>query len=1252
MFLERVAELGFLQHNEESSVFLKFPVNTRKVLAIKVCDDLLRGEPSGKAFTSCAHVRVLMECIGQSFSLPIDVQTAVIIGKAVSVYKGWLFEKATQPSPLLEDEQIFFRDIFKHFSLLFDLRNSAAPENVTSTDDGDTVARHSGLCHDVLDTLKRVGRELGGRLTSLTWHTLLKIVLGFSDALLRIAEGQSYLADDLAPKLLEVLFELFLISGTRDTDMWQHLRMLLGSWRHRLSAIHQWGAVSSALVQHVLYLLYGAPYGCDHVHIVLPHLTSVDIHGLSPRFVFYAWYRVLHLLGDLESIPLPNNYHEAMRCVARIVAPMLSLPGLGGPAVEPAPSGDASSPSAGDDGSAGGGATAGGADDEAAVASTENAGTAASSSSSGAAALSAASGLDVDVVDRRLVAQRKRVNAALHVVGPWLFEAVHHYQQGYEQGKACALEALCGIMCLNAKSIFEPAYLACFYSGLREAFARDSNLLMSVILTKTTSLFQGEFDGSRILIPSYVDALERVLVSKAPLEGIAAPLVTLRRSCIKILGTLVCFPNHFEGVAFAEPSSVPGYAALGERLARLLVGGLETERDSANQQLLLWTNLVHLLENLDRSPSIALQFIQTLLANVLADDDAWSLDVISTALLILADLAEFGEYLDDKVKVSHLVVSRLSVYIERKMNRGSTSREPPETLVVEALFAMLRWVMVGQWIATDDSCLHQVLNVVDIGLGGKFSADLGAEQPYHQPSEKVREAAHLVFVMLVYHVGQFPTAGGDPSFTSSLATEASACGGQQGVGADLPVSCFVSGDCFMTLVHERRSPDAVRASALLRSPAGRFLWRANLNYFPHPVVEPPPLAAAVENAVELGHLSEPDSPFPVDALGSSAFVERLVGLLDGSEKLEALHADVLRAAEQCAHREETCRRRSSTATAVDSDAVAAATAAAAAAAESSSAAPPPLDTGNNSARLFPVLARPELREEVLEDAVGPRLFLSHLGFSSVANRTRFSPVAELGSDLGAMMKVFQNLDKQNARQCYAVGAIYLPQRHVPGVDDDRIFAYTAPERESSRVAADYHDFIESIGWSVELDSHKGFAGGLDALLTGARAPYFADCTTEVIFQVATIMNEANPAQSAVASKRKLLQTNKVVITWAETPNFTLPPAALRNTFVNIVVHPLPSLLYRVRILTNSKDPSVATAFGPLLNDMIVSKQVLATAVRLTAICYAKRFGGNIGKPMSLRSFLVDSLVKGLRDPQPIHKFYASQLFPLQTRQKK
>jgi hypothetical protein len=81
---------------------------------------------------------------------------------------------------------------------------------------------------------------------------------------------------------------------------------------------------------------------------------------------------------------------------------------------------------------------------------------------------------------------------------------------------------------------------------LEKALSTEHPLLVStVILHSTVNLFQSEFPGSHVLIPTYIHAIGRIL----PETGHGA---ILRNACIRILGCFTCYPEHFARLIFSR----------------------------------------------------------------------------------------------------------------------------------------------------------------------------------------------------------------------------------------------------------------------------------------------------------------------------------------------------------------------------------------------------------------------------------------------------------------------------------------------------------------------------------------------------------------------------------------------------------------------------------------------------------------------------------------------------------------------------
>lgn len=127
----------------------------------------------------------------------------------------------------------------------------------------------------------------------------------------------------------------------------------------------------------------------------------------------------------------------------------------------------------------------------------------------------------------------------------------------YESGRAEALGALCRIIC--AKKTGEeilPVYLARFYlalqQGLKISSDRECGETIIAVLMNSQNLFRLDLDGVRILIPSFVSALEIVLADKDSKPSSNISKVELRRASIHLLLSILVLPLHFQNIVIRE----------------------------------------------------------------------------------------------------------------------------------------------------------------------------------------------------------------------------------------------------------------------------------------------------------------------------------------------------------------------------------------------------------------------------------------------------------------------------------------------------------------------------------------------------------------------------------------------------------------------------------------------------------------------------------------------------------------------------
>jgi hypothetical protein len=259
-----------------------------------------------------------------------------------------------------------------------------------------------------------------------------------------------------------------------------------------------------------------------------------------------------------------------------------------------------------------------------------------------------------------------------------------------------------------------------------------------------------------------------------------------------------------------------------------------------------------------------------------------------------------------------------------------------------------------------------------------------------------------------------------------------------------------------------------------------------------------------------------------------------------------------------------------------------------------------------------------------------RASMSNLGYLSPVNRSSFTRL----EPNHRFYRALRQLDKLTERETIKIGVIYVAN----GQESERKLM------RNEKGSNSYNEFVEALGWDVDLATHEGFLGGLDqGLTTGLTAPYYANATTEVIFHVITKMpNKENDNQQI--HKKRHVGNDNVHIVWSEHDRDYRPwTITSQFNFVHIVIYPLQYPLFRVQIHTKENVP----LFGPLLDGMIVDKESLAPLVRMTAINANKAVRyqqAGYKKPYPTRRELINEIVERFKPAKTTNEEFLRALF--------
>ncbi|XP_066186605.1 ral GTPase-activating protein subunit beta isoform X6 [Sylvia atricapilla] len=238
------------------------------------------------------EVKWTMEVVCYGLTLPLDGDT---VKYCVDVYTDWIMAlvlpKDSIPLPVIKEPNLYVQSILKHLQNLF----------VPRPDPGSSQIR---LCLQVLKAVQKLAHE-STIMARETWEVLLLFLLQINDTLLAAPTVQGGIAENLAEKLIGVLFEVWLLACTRcfpTPPYWKTAKEMVANWRHHPAVVEQWSKVICALTSRLLRFTYGPSFP--------PFKIPDEDAGLIPlemdnECVAQTWFRFLHMLSNPVDLSNP-----------------------------------------------------------------------------------------------------------------------------------------------------------------------------------------------------------------------------------------------------------------------------------------------------------------------------------------------------------------------------------------------------------------------------------------------------------------------------------------------------------------------------------------------------------------------------------------------------------------------------------------------------------------------------------------------------------------------------------------------------------------------------------------------------------------------------------------------------------------------------------------------------------------------------------------------------------------------------------
>ncbi|KAM4691267.1 ral GTPase-activating protein subunit beta isoform 2-T2 [Rhinophrynus dorsalis] len=239
------------------------------------------------------EVKWTMEVICYGLTLPLEGDT---VKYCVDVYTDWIMAlvspKDSIPQPIIREPNMYIQIILKH------LQNVFVPRQ-------DQVMNQIRLCMQVLRSVQKLARD-SPNIDRETWEVLLLFLLQINDTLLAAPTVAGGIAENLADKLIGVLFEVWLLACTRcfpTPPYWKTAKEMVANWRHHPAVVEQWSKAICALTSRLLRFICGPSFPPFKVPEEDASLIPAEMDN---ECVTQTWFRFLHILSNPVDLSNPS----------------------------------------------------------------------------------------------------------------------------------------------------------------------------------------------------------------------------------------------------------------------------------------------------------------------------------------------------------------------------------------------------------------------------------------------------------------------------------------------------------------------------------------------------------------------------------------------------------------------------------------------------------------------------------------------------------------------------------------------------------------------------------------------------------------------------------------------------------------------------------------------------------------------------------------------------------------------------------
>ncbi|KAL6045583.1 Rap-GAP domain-containing protein [Balamuthia mandrillaris] len=319
------------------------------------------------------------------------------------------------------------------------------------------------------------------------------------------------------------------------------------------------------------------------------------------------------------------------------------------------------------------------------------------------------------------------------IFGPWLFEACA-LPNKYLAGKANAYATLGRLVCRHHHNRLPLSFMVHYYRILLQGLSEPENTqCTSEIIVYSSDIFALGFEGSSILIPAYLDAIQYILFGNPK----PAPSALVQRKALTIVCSLICLTPHLQGVEIPlftkdehDKQTKFSCEQAKEKVSTILCDTLSLPGSSQEMKIMcLWGLSVAIVEELaaDHPSKASVEMWVERILSMTTFEDSAVVDSACDSLNTVSKTYDALMLLNPNLPLS--VISTLICNVTNKMTgyaqtTSETERDLAEKLVTKHLQVLLDWIILAPTdLFNDASRARALFEAIELCLfGQKLSA--------------------------------------------------------------------------------------------------------------------------------------------------------------------------------------------------------------------------------------------------------------------------------------------------------------------------------------------------------------------------------------------------------------------------------------------------------------------------------------------------------------------------------------------------